>query len=563
MEPVGTGTVRLLDLCAAGPLPVDAAATYVARELLRLLALDDERAIEGCRVGIPRDVVIEPGGTVRFASLASGDSDAMHGYRSPELWLGTDRDQRSDLFAVGVVLYELLAGRKPFGETRQEILGRIFDPRPPEPVCNLRIDVDAQLSQVVERLLACERSARYQSADEALAALPACPHGRERLVAVLAGPQSVASRELPRASPAPAACMVASVLMDDRYKIGGRIGKGGMGCVYRGWRRLANGEWQQVAFKRIAEDEIHKPGAVERFDREALLCIKKLDHDSVVKVFDYIEKDGQRWIVMEEIDGITLEELAERERLPFGVHRAIFCSVLDALYYIHGCGLLHQDISPSNIMVTRDGSVKLMDFGVAREYPGSPDSRPSGSVHGTAPFAPLEALVGKDRDPSSDLYSLAAVMFYLMTGRPPYGKGTHAEVRRRHLQGDMSPWPIMPTDFRVVLEPMLRPRSERLFQTAGQVMATLHACWQDNPDLLLRNGQLAEYVQGVMPTEEMAGESKPGEPGTEPRREQRTTERTRAGEVSRLALRCGSSRDLGVDIGRASAARLGARNPTK
>ncbi|HEX8846421.1 MAG TPA: protein kinase [Pyrinomonadaceae bacterium] len=209
-------------------------------------------------------------------------------------------------------------------------------------------------------------------------------------------------------------------LLQNRYRVSEQIGKGGMGEVY-----LATDERFQstVAVKRTyyGEDdqEMHKA-----FKREARL-LNHLRHNALPKVSDHFSEDGSQFLVMEFIEGTDLGELLTRRKAPFPPSDVLRWAdeLLDALEYLHTFDppVVHRDIKPPNIKLTPRGKVVLLDFGLAKGTPAQTTAAAASSVYGfSLNFAPLEQMQGSGTDQRSDLYSLAATLYSLLTGiRPP------------------------------------------------------------------------------------------------------------------------------------------------
>ncbi|WP_428264923.1 serine/threonine-protein kinase [Haliangium sp.] len=226
--------VALARLLKVGPLPVEA-AVYVAVELLA--ALDHAHNEVGIvhRDVSPHNVLVARDGAVKLADfeiakpIDSGPTTGTlargtPGYLSPEHLDGATLDARSDLFSVGVLLYEALTAQKPFGHTREQIIARLFGRKAPTPVTELRPEVPAELGAVVARLIERERGNRYATARDALRALPPCPQGRRQLVAYLSqhrliedtpsGPSYRLAAPTPaRVALVPAACIVVGLAL--------------------------------------------------------------------------------------------------------------------------------------------------------------------------------------------------------------------------------------------------------------------------------------------------------------------------------------------------------------
>lgn len=209
-------------------------------------------------------------------------------------------------------------------------------------------------------------------------------------------------------------------LLQNRYRVAEQIGKGGMGEVF-----VATDERFQskVAIKRTFYGD---PEMSRAFEREARL-LNRLRHAALPKVSDHFTEDGDQFLVMEFIEGSDLSELLRQRKVPFPLTDVLRWAdeLLDALDYLHTQEppVIHRDIKPQNIKLTPQGKVVLLDFGLAKGAP-NPAQTATGTVSSvfgySVNFAPLEQMQGLGTDPRSDLYSLAATLYYLLTGaRPP------------------------------------------------------------------------------------------------------------------------------------------------
>jgi serine/threonine protein kinase len=205
-------------------------------------------------------------------------------------------------------------------------------------------------------------------------------------------------------------------VLGDRYQVEARIGAGGMAEVYRGFDRVLN---RTVAIKVLLPQFARDASFVERFRREAQAAAR-LNHPNIVGVYDTGQDDGTQFIVMEFIEGRTLGEFLATGRRPTPVQSAeIAQKISSALGAAHAQGVIHRDIKPGNVMVTRDGTVKVMDFGIARVL--GPETAPQTSaVLGTASYLSPEQAQGSPVDARTDIYSLGAVLYEMLTGRPPF-----------------------------------------------------------------------------------------------------------------------------------------------
>lgn len=203
-----------------------------------------------------------------------------------------------------------------------------------------------------------------------------------------------------------------------RYRLEKQIGRGGSGTVH-----LATDEvlGRQVAIKRIGLIPGSDSAELERAEREARLAAA-LNHPNVVSVFDLVDEEDVRWLVMEYVDGETLSERV-RTSGPMGATEAatLLAQVADALVEAHDHGIVHRDVKPSNIMLA-GGAAKLNDFGIARSE-DDPSLTQTGLVTGSPAYLAPEVASGSSATAASDVWSLGATLYHAVTGKPPYDVG--------------------------------------------------------------------------------------------------------------------------------------------
>jgi len=203
----------------------------------------------------------------------------------------------------------------------------------------------------------------------------------------------------------------------DKYEVLQKLGEGGMATVYRG-RHLTLG--RDVAIKILHPHLSSTERNRIRFAREAR-AIENMDHENILKIFDYSgEKTEDCYIVTEFVDGVTLQELlADKGRFPGEVACQIGLKLAKALSYAHSMGIIHRDLKPENVMLRRDGTIKLMDFGIAR-FVDEMHLTVTGALVGSPAYMSPEQALEKNLDHRSDLFSLGTLLFHLVTGERPY-----------------------------------------------------------------------------------------------------------------------------------------------
>ena len=230
-------------------------------------------------------------------------------------------------------------------------------------------------------------------------------------------------------------------ILGERYELGAMIGTGGMADVYLAQDVRLN---RQVAIKILRSDLARDPSFVTRFNKEAL-SVAALNHPGIVSVYDSGREDSPSgampYIVMEYVEGKTLREIVNKgER--FALNRAVEITegILIALQYSHKNGIIHRDIKPGNIMITDNGDVKVMDFGIARALADTGATMTSTwNIIGTAQYLSPEQATGTQADARSDLYSVGCLLYELLAGRPPFTGDTPVAIAYQHVSAPLIP----------------------------------------------------------------------------------------------------------------------------
>jgi serine/threonine protein kinase len=219
-----------------------------------------------------------------------------------------------------------------------------------------------------------------------------------------------------------------------KYNIVGKIGKGAMGEVYKGHDPVLN---RFVAIKIIAETLGTDSDLVERFKREARNAAG-LNHPNIITIYDFVEEEGHLYMVMELLEGKDLKELI-KSGAPVTMEQilSIMEQIADGLGFAHSRGIIHRDLKPANIHVSNNGQVKILDFGLVHE--ASSDMTKTGQVMGTPNYMSPEQVQGLRVDPRSDIFSLGAVFYELLTRKKPFGADSIHATMFKVVQGDREP----------------------------------------------------------------------------------------------------------------------------
>src|SRR5437588_1110091 len=260
-------------------------------------------------------------------------------------------------------------------------------------------------------------------------------------------------------------------VLGERYQLQDHIGRGGMATIYRG-RDLRMD--RVVAIKVLRDVYSTDPKFVTRFQREAKTA-SSLQHPNIVQVYDYGQTDGNYFIVMELVEGTDLRRYL-RSRGVLDIDRAVIIAhdVALGLGAAHRRQIVHRDVKPQNVLVGRDGSIKLTDFGIASVYKDINAERltTTGMTLGTVQYYAPEQAQGEIVNPAADVYALGIVMYEMLTGRTPFEIATRVAVAMQHIQDP----PLAPSQ----LNPNIPPALEEI----------ILRCLEKAPEMRYRDGTL-------------------------------------------------------------------------
>ncbi|MBQ8318792.1 MAG: serine/threonine protein kinase, partial [Lachnospiraceae bacterium] len=270
------------------------------------------------------------------------------------------------------------------------------------------------------------------------------------------------------------------MILCDRYEILEVVGAGGMSIVYKARCHRLN---RNVAIKVLKPEFARDQNFVTKFRVEAQASAG-LTHPNIVNVYDVYDDEGVHFIVMELVEGITLKDyIAQNGRLPMDRAIDFALQIASGLEAAHESHVIHRDIKPQNIIVSKNGNLKVTDFGIAKAASSNTlTSGAMGSVHYISP----EQARGGYSDERSDIYSLGITMYEMVTGRVPFEGDNNVSVALMHIQSDMIPprqyYPDIYSSFEKVILKATQKKPERRYLTASALIADLKRV-QTNPNI--------------------------------------------------------------------------------
>jgi serine/threonine-protein kinase len=263
------------------------------------------------------------------------------------------------------------------------------------------------------------------------------------------------------------------------YEITSPLGEGGMGVVYRAHDTKLG---RDVAIKALPDAFANDPDRLQRFQREAQV-LASLNHPNIAHIYGLEESDKTRCIVMELVEGETLQERLKRGAIPVDEALPIAKQIAEALEAAHKRGIIHRDLKPGNVMLAKDGKVKVLDFGLAKalqeQQPSNLSNSPTlvtaasmpGVILGTAAYMSPEQARGTEADNRSDIFSFGAVLYEMLTGTQAFQGGTASDVLAAILktEPDLSSLPKVNVRMLDLLRRCLDKNPERRWQAAGDL----------------------------------------------------------------------------------------------
>jgi len=331
---------------------------------------------------------------------------------------------------------------------------------------------DREWDRVAEHLSSCERC------EALLNTVPEDAFVSLLRTTVTATQPAAPGADTPPPAGRPPVALPAALASHPRYRVLEPLGAGGMGLVFKAEHVLMG---RTVALKVLRGDVGDRPELVERFCRE-VKTLARLTHPNIVTAHDAEEYGGVLFLVMEFVDGESLDRVLARCRaVPPALAAGWVRQVAEGLRFAHECGLVHRDLKPGNLMLTPQGQVKILDFGLARlggALAPASAATPTGVIVGTPAYiAPEQARDPQTADIRADLYSLGCTWYELLAGRPPFAGGTVLQQLLAHQEQAPPPVtrfrPDVPRDVPPILDRLLAKDPAKRFQTPAELLAAL------------------------------------------------------------------------------------------
>jgi eukaryotic-like serine/threonine-protein kinase len=289
------------------------------------------------------------------------------------------------------------------------------------------------------------------------------------------------------------------------YEINAHLGQGGMGNVYRATDSMLG---REVALKMLHPQLTSQPQFLERFKKEARVLAQLL-HPNIAVIYNFIEQQGNHYMVMEYVEGTSLDDLLKTYgALPVQLVVPVCVQALEGLQHAHKKNIFHRDIKPSNLMLTPDGTLKLMDFGIAK-VAGEQKMTQVNKIVGTVEFMAPELIEGKTASVSSDIYAMGVTLYELVSGKLPFESDTDYNLMQSILKKKVQPPdklnPSIPKALSDIILKALEKNPDNRYQTARAFQQALVAAFPNYRDIdlnLLRPKQqqtvlVSQYAEGT------------------------------------------------------------------
>ncbi len=293
------------------------------------------------------------------------------------------------------------------------------------------------------------------------------------------------------------------MFISDRYEIVDRVGSGGMADVYKAKCHRLN---RYVAIKILKPEYSSDKNFVTKFRGEAQ-SVAGLSHPNIVNVYDVGDDDGLYYIVMELVEGITLKKFIERKgKLEVKEAVGIAIQIAQGMEAAHDNHIIHRDIKPQNIIISRDGKVKVTDFGIAKAATTNTVTQNAiGSVHYLSP----EQARGGYSDEKSDIYSLGVTMYEMLSGEVPFAGDNTVSVALLHIQGEAAPLrelnPEVPVSVEKIVQKCMQKKPERRYLSASELISDLKRSIinKDGDYVIINNGAVSDSPTISLSDDEM------------------------------------------------------------
>lgn len=266
------------------------------------------------------------------------------------------------------------------------------------------------------------------------------------------------------------------------YDVLGTLGRGGMGVVYKARQRGLN---RLVALKMILSGTHASAEDIDRFQAEAK-AVAELQHQNIVQIYDWGERDGHPYFALEFVDGGTLQARINGQPMAARAAAELVEKLARGMAFAHGHGILHRDLKPANVLVTKDGTPKITDFGLAKKLGDDSGRTGTGAILGTPSYmAPEQAEGKKEIGPAADIYSLGAILYDALTGRPPFCGESVLDTLSQVKHDDPVPpsrlQPRVPRDLEIICLKCLQKEPGKRYSTADELADDLHRFLHNEP----------------------------------------------------------------------------------